>query len=155
MDRRHTPHGYSMMDRWGWLALYMTVGAGIFVSIITIGPWYETRHRPVVIDFQVLTINRKAERVMVRGTMDKVRDCRFVELVVYARPIGASFWTPVHVDFAPANDGVMSRLPLPQSWGPWSLTMHLDFPAEVTMAARHECHNMYLTTTQLTTFEVM
>lgn len=142
------------LHRWGWLALYMLTGIIVALTVLIVAPVVEQRYQPVVIDFRIDSMQRNGAIVTVRGTMDKVRDCRFVEIVAYARQTEFEAWSPVRVDFSPAMDDMQSRLPIYQRWGPWALTLHAPKPMIVKMAARHECHGMYLTTTQLITFEV-
>jgi hypothetical protein len=140
---------------WGWLALYMAFGATILATLVTAAPGVESRYRPVIENFQVESADRFDNIILIRGTMEKVRDCRYVELLAYIRPERDTFWHPLAVDFGPARDTVQSRLPIPQRWGPWALILEVPTPAQVKLAVRHECHGVYMTVTQLTTFEVM
>ena len=148
-------HSASMLQRWGWLTLYMVIGACLLATAMVLAPGAEERYRPVVKDFVVDRIERDGHHVTISGTMSKVRDCRFVELLAYAQAHGDTFWRPVTVDFSPARNTIMSRLPIDQRWGPWSIDLQMASPATVKLAVRHECHGMYPTTTQLATFEVM
>ena len=145
----------SRWQKWGWLALYMAFGATILATLATIAPGLETRYRPVIENFRVESAERYGDAILIRGTMEKVRDCRFVEMLAYIRPVDDDFWQPLAVDFTPARDTVQSRLPIPQRWGPWALILEVPTPAEVKLAVRHECHGVYLTVTELTTFEVL
>ena len=142
-------------QRWGWLALYMAFGATILATLATIAPGIESKYRPVIENFRVESADRFDNIILIRGTMEKVRDCGYVELLAYIRPDGDAFWHPLAVDFGPARDTVQSRLPIPQRWGPWALILEVPTPAQVKLAVRHECHGVYMTVTQLTTFEVM
>lgn len=84
---------------------------------------------PVVVNFQIEQVMVEDRDQMIAGTMNKVRDCRFQEIVAYSGDhlIGVSFTeTPAPV----------SRIEGRQAWGWWVITPPVK---RLTLYARHQC----------------
>ena len=102
---------------------------------------------PVVRDFRVLTQVVTPEGMLIEGTMNKQRDCRFVEVVAMLDEI------PSQVVFLDTRERpVFSRPTGPQKWGPWLVIA--DPKQGVVLHARHVCHGAWDNTAVLTSFVV-
>ena len=152
--RHDNPAKASGFQRLGWSFLYVLMGAAAVVTAMAVLPPLEARFFPVVKEFHATTLVRNGNTVIGQGTLDKVRDCRFIELLAYAGQNGVDFKTPIRVDFSPSNDAMQTRLAIPQEWGPWAFLLPAAEGASIVLAARHECHAFYTTTTYLAKFEV-
>ena len=102
---------------------------------------------PVVRDFRVITQVVTPEGVLIEGTMDKVRHCRFVEVVAMLDE------EPSAVIFLDLREQTpYSRPTGPQKWGPWLIVA--DPKQGVKLHARHHCHAGWEHTEVLTSFVV-
>lgn len=102
---------------------------------------------PVVRDFRVITQVVTPEGVLIEGTMDKVRPCRFVEVVAMLDEVPS---TVIFLDFR--EQPQFSRPTGPQKWGPWLIVA--DPKQGVKLHARHRCHAGWEHTEVLTSFVV-
>lgn len=101
----------------------------------------------VVRDFRVITQVVTPEGVLIEGTMDKVRPCRFVEVVAMLDDV------PSAVIFLDLRERAhFSRPTGPQKWGPWLIVA--DPKQGVKLHARHQCHAGWEHTEVLTSFVV-
>lgn len=101
----------------------------------------------VVRDFRVVTQVVTPEGVLIEGTMDKVRPCRFVEVVAMLDEV------PSAVIFLDLREQTpFSRPTGPQKWGPWLIVA--DPKQGVKLHARHRCHAGWEHTEVLTSFVV-
>lgn len=101
----------------------------------------------VVRDFRVITQVVTPEGVLIDGTMDKVRPCRFVEVVAMLDEV------PSAVIFLDSRkQPLFSRPTGPQKWGPWLIVA--DPKQGVKLHARHHCHAGWEHTEVLTSFVV-
>ena len=148
------PAKASGFQKIGWSFLYVLMGAAAVVTAMVVLPPLESRFFPVVKEFHATMLVRNGNTVLAQGTLDKVRDCRFIELLAYADQNGSDIKAPIRVDFSPANDLMQTRLAIPQQWGPWAFLLPKAEGASIVLAARHECHAFYTTTTYLAKFEV-
>lgn len=102
---------------------------------------------PVVRDFRVITQVVTPEGVLIEGTMDKARPCRFVEVVAMLDEVPS---TVIFLDFR--EQPQFSRPTGPQKWGPWLIVA--DPKQGVKLHARHRCHAGWEHTEVLTSFVV-
>lgn len=102
---------------------------------------------PVVRDFRVVTQVVTPEGVLIEGTMDKVRPCRFVEVVAMLDEVPS---TVIFLDFR--EQPQFSRPTGPQKWGPWLIVA--DPKQGVKLHVRHHCHAGWEHTEVLTSFVV-
>lgn len=102
---------------------------------------------PVVRDFRVITQVVAPEGVLIEGTMDKVRPCRFVEVVAMLDEVPSMV---IFLDFR--EQAQFSRPTGPQKWGPWLIVA--DPKQGVKLHARHRCHAGWEHTEVLTSFVV-
>ena len=101
----------------------------------------------VVQDFRIITQVLTPEGVLIEGTMDKRRDCRFMEVVAMLDEV------PSAVIFLDNKEhAAYSRPSGPQKWGPWLLVA--DPGQGVRLHVRHSCHAGWDHTELLTTFVV-
>ena len=102
---------------------------------------------PVVRDFRVITQVVTPEGVLIEGTMDKVRPCRFIEVVAMLDEVPSMV---IFLDFR--GQAQFSRPTGPQKWGPWLIVA--DPKQGVKLHARHHCHAGWEHTEVLTSFVV-
>ena len=102
---------------------------------------------PVVRDFRVVTQAVTPEGVLIEGTMDKVRPCRFIEVVAMLDEVPSQV---IFLDFR--EHAQFSRPTGPQKWGPWLIVA--DPKQGVKLHARHHCHAGWEHTEVLTSFVV-
>lgn len=113
---------------------------GVQLAVLFWSAWLFKQLEPVV--FPVVdnfTIEHAFERnkgIAISGSMEKVRDCRFVEVVAY------SDQHLVNVEFSETSH-VVSRIEGQQSWGWWTLTPAIN---RVKLYALHECWSGHVTT---------
>ena len=101
----------------------------------------------VVQDFRIITQVLTPEGVLIEGTMDKRRDCRFIEVIAMLDEV------PSAVVFLDTREGrTYSRAMGPQKWGPWLVIA--DARQGVKLHARHRCHAGWEHTEVLTSFVV-
>jgi len=109
----------------------------------------DTRMFPVVTDFVITSMREDSTGVLIEGRLNKVRDCRFLEVVAYGDQS-----RPVQVQFMDRQDGSIptTRAVRVQMWGPWHIAT--GGASLVTLMARHECHALWDHSTALTNFPV-
>ena len=131
-----------MLSRLKWPVLFALVFVGSTISALLVGQWAEQRFFPVVEKFQVTFEQHTHEGLIISGSMDKVRQCRFVEVAAYA---GAAY---LSVDFPdrPAREIGKTRAEGEQAWGPWLITPDVE---KVKLVVRHQCHALWDTVTVL------
>ena len=101
----------------------------------------------VVRDFRVVTQVVTPEGVLIEGTMDKVRPCRFIEVVAMLDEVPSMV---IFLDFR--EQPQFSRPTGPQKCGPWLIVA--DPKQGVKLHARHHCHAGWEHTEVLTSFVV-
>lgn len=131
-----------MFKQLGWPLLYGSVFATSILSSLLLARYIEHRFFPVVTDFVVTYSDKKENAMTVAGQMQKVRDCRFIEVVAYSSNQYLS------VDFvdSPARQVGKSRAEGQQAWGPWLIT---PAASPIRLVARHQCHALWDSSTVL------
>ena len=99
----------------------------------------------VVQDFRIITQALTPEGVLIEGTMDKRRDCRFIEVIAMLDEVPSAV---VFLDTR--EDRTYSRAMGPQKWGPWLVIA--DARQGVKLHARHRCHAGWEHTETITSF---
>jgi len=109
----------------------------------------DTRYFPAVTDFIITSMRQDQTGVLIEGQLNKVRDCRFLEVVAYGDQS-----RPVQVQFLDRQDGSIptTRAVRVQMWGPWHVTT--GSASLITLMARHECHALWDHSIILTNFPV-
>lgn len=108
--------------------------------------WLDTQWA-VVTDFRILTETKVDGGAIVTGTMDKRRDCQFIEVLAMTdgEPADVVF---LDLSYRPEY----SRARGPQRWGPW--LVRAEDGQGVVLYARHQCHAAWDHTDRLTSFVV-
>ena len=91
---------------------------------------------PVIKDFKISEVQRTNDRLMISGEFDKIRDCKFKELVPYSNGV------LIYVDFMETYDPV-NRVPGHQYFGWWSVIPPVK---KLEVSARHQCATGLVTT---------
>lgn len=121
--------------------------AFLMFPAILYGAYLVDQEYTVVSDFRIVTQVVTPEGMLIEGTMNKQRDCRFVEVVAMLDEI------PGQVVFLDTRERpVFSRPTGPQKWGPWLVIA--DPKQGVVLHARHVCHGAWDHTAVLTSFVV-
>jgi len=125
-----------------WVALFGLVFMSVVVSSIIVFQWIEHRYMPVVTGFTVTYSDRDHGSLVIAGNMQKVRDCRFIEVAAYS---GESY---LSLEFSDRHlrDHGKSRAEGLQTWGPWAITPDAT---PLRLVARHQCHILWDSTTVL------
>ena len=89
---------------------------------------------PVIDDFTIHTIHRDSVGVMMKGTFNKVRDCKFLAAIPYSEGR--------RVDLKAVNYKVVSRVTGSQYWGYWLVTPDVQ---HLTLHFRHQCNTGLVT----------
>lgn len=130
-----------------WLGLMVYVSA---MALPIFGD-LEGRSWPVVSAFEIRSVERNPDTIILKGVMRKQRECRYLGMTIYA----GSFGKPdmprerLHVTFMDQSDDMSAtRLPGMQFWGPWRIAR----PRRVTgpdlwIETRHHCHALWETQT--------
>ena len=125
---------------------YWLLVLGAIVFALLVGPWAESKASPVLA-FAVVDTNCDGGCVTVSGTLDKRRDCDFIE--TYAR-ISRDGGIPriALIEYRGEKLGMKFKRPLGvQAWGPWYVAAT---PGDrVELYARHQCHPFWVTETRL------
>jgi len=137
------------------LVFYSIVTAGMFATYRT----FETYVHPIVRDFIVEDYVVENDKIMVSGTLNKVRYCRFVGVSVYGtQPNGLPALLPLMFnDVANSNltNGTTSRSTGVQRWGPWQITIpHADWRGTISFYAGHSCTPFWQTQTHMAVLDV-
>ena len=114
----------------------------VVVSSIIVFQWLEHRYMPVVTGFNVTYSEHDSGSLIIAGNMQKVRDCRFIEVAAYS---GDSY---LSLEFSDRHlrDHGKTRAEGLQTWGPWEITPD-SMP--LRLIARHQCHILWDSTTVL------
>lgn len=131
-----------------WIRRCLTnVAALLAAPVLLCAAYLLDQAYQVVRDFRVVTQVVTPEGVLIEGTMDKVRPCRFVEVVAMLDEVPS---TVIFLDFR--EQPQFSRPTGPQKWGPWLIVA--DPKQGVKLHARHQCHAGWEHTEVLTSFVV-
>lgn len=122
-------------------AIGMTYAYACLLVLIT-SQSLEHEFLPIVKDFTVLTTEHFNDKVIISGTFNKVRDCRFIEITAYS---GDRLAMLAYNDTA--DHVVRSRARGFQEFGPW--VIQPDNKKPLTIEARHKCHILWDSTSDL------
>lgn len=104
---------------------------------------------PVVGRFDVLSIKRDGDTILIAGTLLKERDCEIT--VLRALDEHESLLKVDYLD-RPYNAALHPRPVGPSSWGPWRV--HPNGSRYVVLQAEHRCHSLWSIKTTLAAFQV-
>ena len=109
------------------------VQAVLYISLITWG-WFGYKQvegviNPVVKNFSIEQVIQEDEGTRIAGSMNKVRDCNFDEIVAYSDD------RLVDIKFVDVRN-VVSRVEGTQAWGWWLVIPPVD---SLKLYARHTC----------------
>ncbi len=123
----------------------MRLCAFFAVPAALVAGYYIDQAFPVVRDFKIAAIKVNDGHVQISGTMNKVRNCRFVEAVAMLDDV------PSEVLFLDLEERpTYSRVTGAQKWGPW---MVFAQPGHgVVLHAYHRCHFAWEHTEILSSF---
>lgn len=104
---------------------------------------------PVVGRFEVLSIKRAGDTILIGGTLLKERDCEITALRAMSENESL-----LKVDFMdrPDNSILHPRPVGPSSWGPWRV--YPNGSRYVVLYAEHRCHSLWSIKTTLAAFQV-
>lgn len=123
----------------GWWLLSGLLFGGAAATGVLAAKDLEHRFFPVLTDFVVTRSMADDGSLLVYGTFNKVRDCKFVEATAQ---VGA---VRLDLEFLDKRAGQVANRQLgPQTFGPWKITPGL-YP--ITLVARHACHALWQNTT--------
>lgn len=130
---------------------YFLLGLGAIAFAVLAGPLVESKVAPIL-SFSVVDSSCEGGCVTLSGTLDKHRDCDFVE--AYAR-ISRDNGVPriAPIEYRGEKLGMKFKRPLGvQAWGPWYVAAT---PGDrVELYARHQCHPFLVTETLLAQVQV-
>ncbi len=104
------------------------------------------RSFPVVKDFKVTAQRSTDNSVLIEGTLDKVRDCKFLEITAYTQE-GQQLWINF-LDKPTANSLDVTRPVRVQLWGPWEIFNQGS--SSMTLYVHHACWPFWSQTAVLT-----
>lgn len=120
-------------------ALMLSGALGVMILAKTVDT-----SRPIVQNFKLTSEDASPNGVILEGTMEKVRDCRDLEVTAYTsdgRQVYVRFmYTPEAAH--PANRAVRFQV-----WGPWEVWSGES--DTVSLYALHSCHMLWTQTTHL------
>lgn len=123
-----------------WLLVGLLFGGASSTGVLLVKE-VEYRLFPVVSDVQITRSEQDGSSLLIWGTFNKNRDCRFVEAVALAGPLS------LDLEFLDARPHqAASRLVGPQTFGPWRITPSLS---PLRIVARHSCHSLWQTTSTM------
>lgn len=125
----------------GWGLLAGILFGGATVTGVLLAKSIEHHFAPVVANALVTQSEIDADGVLIWGTFDKLRDCKFVEAVANVGAIS------LDLEFQDARKNrAVTRPTGMQTFGPWRLSPGL-YPIKITV--RHACHSFWNTSTVL------
>ena len=109
------------------------------ITTVLCAQFVEHEFYPVVDEFAITQIEHHPGFVLLSGTMHKTRDCRFIEVSAYSgdQIVSLDFLDPPHA---------LSRAIGAQHWGQWRVSPDVSV---LRIQARHQCHGLWDTTTDL------
>jgi hypothetical protein len=124
----------ALISAWALFSIASTVERGLF---------------PVVGRFEVLSIKRDGDTILIGGTLIKERDCEITSLRAMSENESL-----LKIDFLdrPDNATLHPRPIGPSSWGPWRV--HPNGSRYVILHAEHRCHSLWSIKTTLAAFQV-
>lgn len=120
------------------------------VAILYAAHAVELKFMPVVEDFKVLSAKRVDDKVLISGTLNKLRDCEFVQLSAYADST-----VPMIVTFLDNHPAAVAgtREVGYQLWGTWSLAA--KGYSTIRLTVRHRCHPLWQQSAELAKLAVV
>ena len=127
----------------GWWLLAGILFGGASATGVLLTKEIEHRFAPVVSNAVIVRTAIDGDGLLIWGTFDKERDCKFVEAVA---SVGA---VSLDLEFMDEHKHRSSTRPTgPQVFGPWRLSPSL-YPVQITV--RHQCHPLWTTSTTMIT----
>jgi hypothetical protein len=116
------------MGQYTRYALYVAILSGAWLSF----KYTEPTVFPVVTEFSIEEVQDVADNTLrIKGSFNKVRDCRFIEVIGYSGDINVAV---VFERFT--KTPTVSRLVREQKYGPWLLIPKVS---ELELYSRHSC----------------
>lgn len=129
--------------------LTMLFGVFAFVCCIYITKGIESRYFPVIEDFHINSMVSLNDTIVIQGTLNKVRDCEFKSLLVYAQLDDDVIPFIADVRFSLNGKG-NTGAKIKQAWGPWNVVIPKEYvDATLTFYSTHSCITLYDTSNQL------
>lgn len=146
-DKKSTTYGFRILET--------MFGAFLAIALFFGAKDLESTYMPVVKDFSVSTVKEINGGIEMTGTMNKVRECQFREMMVYVKidereyPIAADF------EFLDPAKHLTTRAAISQGWGPWRIFIPVPYDSvDIDMFVRHKCHSFYDTSRKLHDFSI-
>lgn len=131
-------------------ALLVVVSA---LTVLELGPRWEGKWLPVVKKFRVDEVTFDPYDIRISGTMNKVRDCRFLWVRAYITYAESPTWVE-RLDLNLLDEPTRMPRSRPvgqQAWGPWLIkNPSVNSPGSITVESIHSCHWAWQTVTILT-----
>ena len=128
-----------------WHVALLSLSVGFVLAVQAVD-----RSFPVVKDFKVTSMKARGTSVVIEGTLNKVRDCKFIEITAYTtdgRRLGL-----VLTD-RPPHEPAVTRPLGPQLWGPWEV--YPQGYANVDLYVHHACSIFWSQTSKLTALTLL
>lgn len=121
------------------------IGLLVLSVLFILGVRLIDRSFPVIKDFKVTSQKLQNGSVIIEGSLEKIRDCKFLELNAYTAD-GHKVW----IDFLdrPKDRQLETRAVRVQLWGPWEI--YTKGSSTITLYAHHACSIFWTQTIKLT-----
>ena len=139
---------FNFMQRHWWLASLVALVI-IASALFSLAESIERTLFPVVEKFEVLSIVRDDDTVLVSGTLIKARKCQIVGLRAMSE---ADSMLQVEYLDRPHGADLFTRPTGLSTWGPWRV--HPGSARYVTLISEHRCHWFWTVETPLASFQV-
>tara|TARA_R110000782_G_scaffold27266_1_gene69224 strand:+ start:329 stop:757 length:429 start_codon:yes stop_codon:yes gene_type:complete len=125
----------------GWWLLAGVLFGTSAVTCIPVAQAIEHAYYPVISGFKVVKAENIVGGVLIWGTFDKDRDCKFLEATV------TSGTARLDLEFKDvSNYKPHTRSVGPQVFGPWLIS---PVVTPVKLTVQHECHSFWRTSTEM------
>lgn len=125
-----------------WVLAGLLFGSAVATSML-ISKEVEQEYFPVITNAQITKVQIDGDGILVWGSFDKVRDCKFVEAAVASGP------ARLELEFKDVAKYRVATRPIgAQVFGPWRISPAI-YPLRIY--TRHQCHPLWLTTTAVIT----
>ena len=129
---------------------YLIITSGLVASYKGI----EAYIHPVIEDFTVRDYAVDGRKLVVSGSMNKVRYCEFIGVPVYGTQLGG-IPNLIPLRFTDTGTATISRRTGYQSWGPWELMLPSpEWRGVIAFYAGHSCTPFWQTQTEMAVLEV-
>lgn len=140
----------------GFRILEIVFGAFLVISAIFLAKDVELTFFPVVDRFSIETIEETEDGISIQGEMNKVRPCKFKELMVYINQGEDQLPHATTFSYDEEAPNLNTRADIEQSWGPWGITIPGQFDlVDVQVFSVHSCHALYDTVGRLHSFSLV